>query len=93
MIPVKPHIAESAHVKSLAEYQEMYRRSIEEPVEFWREMSGIVDWFAPPRNIVDVDMEEVDFAWYRRRPPERLLQLRRPPSAAQGRADGHHLGR
>ncbi len=64
MIPVKPHIAENAHIKSLAEYQEMYRRSVEEPVEFWREMSGIVDWFSSPRNIMDVDVEEVDFAWF-----------------------------
>jgi acetyl-CoA synthetase len=64
MIPVKPHIAERAHVQSLAEYQEMYRRSIEEPEEFWREQAGIIDWFAPPRNVMDVDMEEVDFAWF-----------------------------
>jgi acetyl-CoA synthetase len=63
-IPVKPHIAERAHVKSLAEYQAMYRRSIEEPEEFWREMSGILDWFAPPRNVIDMDMEEVDFSWF-----------------------------
>ena len=62
MIPVKPHIAERAHVKSLAEYQEMYHRSLEEPEAFWREMSGIVDWYYPPRNIMDVDLEEVDFA-------------------------------
>jgi acetyl-CoA synthetase len=64
MIPVKPHIAERAHIKSLAEYQEMYRRSVEEPTEFWREASGTIDWFAPPRNVMDVDMEEVDFAWF-----------------------------
>jgi acetyl-CoA synthetase len=64
MIPVKSHIAENAHIKSLAEYKEMYRRSIEEPADFWREMSGIVDWFAPPRNIMDIDTEEVDFSWF-----------------------------
>jgi len=64
MIPVKPQISERAYIKSLAEYQEMYRRSIEEPEEFWREMAGILDWFSPPRNIMDVDMDEVDFAWY-----------------------------
>jgi acetyl-CoA synthetase len=64
MIPVKPHIAERAHVKNLAEYQEMYRRSVEEPEEFWREMAGIVDWYYPPRNIVDMDVEEVDFSWF-----------------------------
>jgi len=64
MIPVKPQIAERAHVKSLAEYQEMYRRSIETPEEFWREAAGILSWYHPPRNIMDVDPKEVDFSWY-----------------------------
>jgi acetyl-CoA synthetase len=64
MIPVKPQIAERAYIKSLAEYQEMYRRSLEEPREFWREAAGILDWFHPPRNIMDADLEEVDFSWY-----------------------------
>jgi acetyl-CoA synthetase len=64
MIPVKPHIAERAHVKSLAEYQKMYARSIEEPEDFWREMAGTLEWFHPPRNIMDVDMDEVDFSWF-----------------------------
>ena len=64
MIPVKPHIAERAYVKSFAEYQEMYRRSIETPEEFWREAAGTLEWFHPPRNVMDVDVEEVDFAWF-----------------------------
>ena len=64
MIPVKPHIAERAHIKSLEQYQEMYRRSIEQPEAFWREQAGILDWFHPPRGIMDVDMDEVDFSWY-----------------------------
>ena len=29
---------QTAHVPSLAKYQEMYRRSIEQPEEFWREV-------------------------------------------------------
>ena len=64
MIPVKPHVAERAYVKSLDEYREVYRRSVEDPVNFWREQAGILDWYYPPRNIVDVDMDEVDFSWY-----------------------------
>jgi acetyl-CoA synthetase len=64
MIPVKPQIAESAHVKSLAEYQEIYRRSIEEPEEFWRQAAGILSWYHPPRDIMDTDPKEVDFSWY-----------------------------
>src|SRR5215203_4376712 len=64
MIPVKPHIAERAHIKSLEQYQEMYRRSVEQPEAFWREQAGILDWFHPPRGIMDVDIDEVDFSWY-----------------------------
>jgi acetyl-CoA synthetase len=64
MIPVKPDIAAKAHVKSLAQYEEMYRRSLERPDEFWREQAAILDWFHPPHSILDVDMEEVDFSWY-----------------------------
>jgi len=64
MIPVKPQIAAKAHVNSLEQYNEMYRRSLEDPEGFWREQAAILDWFYPPRTVLDVDMEEVDFAWY-----------------------------
>ena len=64
MIPVKPSIAAKAHVKSMEQYQELYRRSIEQPEEFWREQAAILDWYHPPRSILDVDLEEVDFSWY-----------------------------
>ncbi|MEA2695302.1 MAG: acetyl-CoA synthetase [Acidobacteriota bacterium] len=64
MIPVKPEIAAKAHVQSLAQYQEMYRRSIDDPEGFWREEASILDWFYPPRTILDADMVEVDFSWY-----------------------------
>ncbi len=65
MIPVKPAIAARAHVKSMEQYHEMYRRSIEQPQEFWGEQAGILDWFYPPRRIFDQDPNEVaDFSWY-----------------------------
>ncbi|HYG61967.1 MAG TPA: acetate--CoA ligase [Thermoanaerobaculia bacterium] len=64
MIPVKPHVAERAHIQSLEQYREMYERSIEDPAGFWREQSAILDWFHPPRNIVDMDPDEVDFSWF-----------------------------
>jgi acetyl-CoA synthetase len=64
MIPVKPHIAAKAHVKSMEQYREMYARSVEQPEQFWREQAAIVDWFYPPRSIFDEDLAEVDFSWY-----------------------------
>jgi acetyl-CoA synthetase len=64
MIPVKDRIAARAHVSSIEQYWEMYRRSIEDPEGFWREQAGIVDWLRPPRTVGRWDYREVDFAWY-----------------------------
>jgi len=64
MIPVKPHIAERAWIKGMDQYEALYRRSVEDPAGFWKEQSQIIDWFHEPRGIMDVDMDEVDFAWF-----------------------------
>ncbi|MBM3991335.1 MAG: acetate--CoA ligase [Planctomycetes bacterium] len=62
--PVKPHIQAKAHIASLADYQAMYRRSLENPEAFWGEQAMALDWFHPWTTVVDADYEEVDFAWF-----------------------------
>ncbi|MDH3524123.1 MAG: acetate--CoA ligase [Acidobacteriota bacterium] len=64
MIPVKPRIAARAHINSLEEYERLYRRSLEQPEEFWREQAQRISWFHPPESIVDESLEEVDFSWF-----------------------------
>ena len=64
MVPVKPEIAARAHVSSLEAYQRSYRRSLDDPEGFWREQAGILTWFHPPQQILDLDAREVDFSWY-----------------------------
>ncbi len=61
---VKPHIRERAHVRSLEEYEQLYRRSIDDPVGFWGEQAKRVEWFHPWHQVFDADYEEIDFAWY-----------------------------
>jgi len=39
--------AAKAHVKSVEQYEAMYRRSVEQPEEFWGEAAGELEWFAP----------------------------------------------
>ncbi|MBF5042439.1 acetate--CoA ligase [Aggregicoccus sp. 17bor-14] len=51
-------------VRDMEEYQALYRRSLEDPQGFWAEQAQRLDWFHPPRNVMDVDMSEVDFSWY-----------------------------
>ncbi len=49
-----------------AKYQEMYRRSIEAPDDFWREMAGRVDWMKPFTKVKNTsyDPENVSIKWY-----------------------------
>jgi len=36
-----------AHISSLDQYEQMYRRSVEQPEKFWAEAASELDWFAP----------------------------------------------
>ncbi|WP_375771207.1 acetate--CoA ligase [Archangium gephyra] len=60
----KEPITARARVKSLEEYNRLYRQSLEDPSAFWGEQAKRLEWFHPPSNVLDVDMEEVDFSWY-----------------------------
>ena len=61
---VKPHIRERAHVKSMEEYQRLYRQSLDDPAAFWAEQAGALDWFHPWSTVFDADYEAIDFAWF-----------------------------
>jgi acetyl-CoA synthetase len=47
--------AAKAHVKSLEQYEAMYRRSVEEPEAFWGEAAGELEWFAPWTKVLQGD--------------------------------------
>src|ERR1700712_1124648 len=54
--------AAKAHVSSLAQYEEMYRRSVERPEEFWAEAAGELDWFQKWTSVLDG--EGPDAKWF-----------------------------
>jgi acetyl-CoA synthetase len=64
MIQPPAEIAARAHIGSLEQYREMYRRSLDDPEGFWREQAEILTWFHPPQQIFDADFRQVDFSWY-----------------------------
>ncbi len=51
---------ESAHVKSLAEYQKLYDGSIRDPEAFWREQAGTLDWFQEFRSVKNTSFKPGD---------------------------------
>jgi len=64
IVDVNPEIASRAYVGSMDEYRRLYRLSIDDPEGFWRKQAELLTWYHPPSSILDVDMKEVDFAWY-----------------------------
>jgi acetyl-CoA synthetase len=53
VFPPPAEFAAKAHVSGMAAYQELYRRSIQEPEAFWAEIAGELEWFAPWTKVLD----------------------------------------
>ena len=64
MIPVKPEIAQRAHVPSLDDYQRLYQASIEDPQAFWLDQAERLSWFQPPSVAGEWDFDNVDISWF-----------------------------
>ncbi len=62
--PVKPDIARRAHIRTMDEYQRLYRLSLDNPEWFWGEQANALTWYHPWHRVLDADYDEVDFAWY-----------------------------
>jgi acetyl-CoA synthetase len=53
VFPPPADFAAKAHVSGMAAYEELYRRSIDEPDAFWAEVAGELDWFTPWTKVLD----------------------------------------
>lgn len=53
-------VQKRAHIKSVEEYERIYRRSIEEPEAFWAEQAKKhVDWFSDWESVVECDFTSI----------------------------------
>ena len=50
VFPPPPEFAARAHIRSRAEYDAMYRRSIDDNEVFWAEQARELDWFTEPEK-------------------------------------------
>jgi acetyl-CoA synthetase len=53
VFPPPAEFAAKAHVKSLEEYETLYRRSIQDPQSFWAEIASELHWFAPWKSVLE----------------------------------------
>ncbi|MCA9659057.1 MAG: AMP-binding protein, partial [Myxococcales bacterium] len=64
MIPVKPHIAQRAHVQSLSHYEGLYRESLANPAGFWSAQSDMLTWFHKPETTLQARIEDGEISWF-----------------------------
>ncbi|MCP5395989.1 MAG: acetate--CoA ligase [Sphingomonadaceae bacterium] len=63
IVPV-PASAREGTSCTLAEYDAMYARSLEDSDGFWAEQAGRLDWFRAPTTVADWSFDPVDIKWF-----------------------------
>ena len=63
---VPKELAEKAHIKSMAQYEAMYKESIESPDTFWAKMADEnIEFFKKWDKVVEADLNEAKIAWFK----------------------------
>lgn len=57
-------ISQKAHIKNMEQYEEMYKRSIEDPEGFWGEIASNFTWFKKWDKVMDFDFTKPEIKWY-----------------------------
>jgi acetyl-CoA synthetase len=58
-------LSKEAHVRSLAEYVEIYKRSIEDPEGFWAEKADQLEWFKKWDLVLEADFAKAEIRWFK----------------------------
>lgn len=65
VFPPPKEISEKAYIKSIAEYEEMYKRSVEDPEGFWGEIAEKnITWYKKWEKVLDYDFNKPYIKWF-----------------------------
>ncbi|MBI3663459.1 MAG: acetate--CoA ligase [Acidobacteria bacterium] len=62
LIPPPEEFSSRARVRSMEEYEEVHRRALENPEEYWGEQGKLVEWFTPPAKTLEWTLPHAK--WY-----------------------------
>jgi len=63
--PPSGEFSSKAHIKTMAEYEAIYRRSVEDPEGFWAEMAEKnLSWFRKWDRVLEYDFEKPFVKWF-----------------------------
>ena len=65
LFPPSGNFSKNAHITSREQYDEMYRRSIEDPDAFWSEIASDFYWKEPWTQVREFDFtDEISIRWF-----------------------------
>ena len=64
-IKPKKTFSKKAHIKSIQQYNRIYKQSIANPEKFWAEKAKQLHWFKPWNTIFTWDKKKVKFTWFK----------------------------
>ena len=59
-----PGVIRNAHIRSLDEYERIYKRSIDDPEAFWGELAEQLDWYKKWDKVLVQDFKEAKHEWF-----------------------------
>ncbi|MCD6308105.1 MAG: AMP-binding protein, partial [Candidatus Latescibacteria bacterium] len=62
--PVPESFRKNAHISSMEQYEEMYKKSIDDPEAFWAEYAETLDWYKKWDAVYSFDPENVEIKWF-----------------------------
>ncbi len=62
LFPPPPQVSRNAHIKSIAEYEQLYRQSIDDPQTFWSQQAQQLHWFRKWDKVLNWNLP--DAQWF-----------------------------
>jgi hypothetical protein len=92
--PPSKAFSEKAHIKSIKEYEQLYKQSVDNPDKFWGEQAEKnLTWFKKMGQGPGLRLPQALYQVVHRRQTQRLGQLPGPlHQHAHAQQGGHHLG-
>ncbi|MGC1454160.1 MAG: acetate--CoA ligase [Nitrospirota bacterium] len=65
VFPPSKEFSQKAHIKSMKEYEQLYKRSVDEPEKFWGEMADKnLTWYTKWSKVLDYDFHKPYIKWF-----------------------------
>jgi len=64
VFPPPKDVSEKAYIKSMEEYQEIYKESIENPEKFWGKLAEQLDWYKKWDKVLVEDFANAKHEWF-----------------------------